>query len=164
MSLVFSANRLNQQKGKGRSGAGCQRSVAVCKHSKASQKAIITGRPKVFVLWDCSQKQSCKQRVFIVFLVQRKLQPSWSEDRNFIYLSLPLPLSFSLSPTHWIFFLCQPFKPEITGSVTFIIPFILAWFRVQPSGESLLPVSICFEFVVYTECYCVSGCNTLLTT
>jgi len=42
--------------------------------------------------------------------------------------------------------------------MTFIIPFILVRSRVQPPGETLIPVSICFTFVVYKRC-CVCGCT-----
>lgn len=110
----------------------------------------------MFVLWDTAVRSSPASRECLLWIFStEKTTAKLTRKTEISSISPPPPTPPPpfLSVAHSLdFFFCQPFKPEITGAVTFIIPFILVWSPVQPPGETLLPVSICFEFVVYTEC------------
>lgn len=122
-------------------------------------------QPKVLGLWDSAlgSSLSCKQRVFMWNFSTEKTTVKLTRKTGMSFISShspPPPAPVFLSVTHSLdFFLWQPFKPEITGSVTLVISFILVCSRIQPPGETLLPVSICFNFVVYIEGCC--GCNNV---
>lgn len=148
---------LTSRRGSEDPGAGCQRSTAECKHSKASQNALIIGSPKAVVLWGSAARSNPASKECLLLIIRTKeTTAKLTRKTGISSLSLCLPLCRPL-----VGFLSLPAFKTRDYWVSDTHSFHTAWSCAQPPEVMLLPVSICFKFVECCEYYCVCVCNSL---
>ena len=85
---------LTSRRGSEDPGAGCQRSTAECKHSKASQNALIIGSPKAVVLWGSAAGSSPASEGCLLSIIRTKeTAAKLTRKTGEAFISLTLHLS-----------------------------------------------------------------------